>query len=373
MSLVLPSVIVTLVAFGFYFLVFAWVYCCTCTGCVPNNPQNLSPLDNYFPHDETTHNTNDNYHQQHLLNSNTSSHFHSGSVNLPNRYETNLSVYKQHVLSMTVLLMLFAATWLFAQSLDLQTFDFVFCFANVTQSWLFFSEKCILLSEAREAWRRFFSNGEVRSNEDNRNKFVHKDSPVPANEMTGVVTRNGSVMTAPKDEFDKAALFSPHSVSTSQRNHCGSQHSIVSKHGWSSPAPPFGNSSPSPTAEMQLKNQVSASSLAYDAAMRSCEDGMKESAVLKNGKVQTVRNGGNKQQATINLSNDSGASLGTLSGLGALTSSDPNFSDVMIRPASRDCLEGGDAYGASYVQPPTTFGNNSPSCIDSDPNRESYV
>ena len=377
LSLVLPSVIVTLVAFGFYFLVFVWVYCCTCNSCAPNSPQTLSPIDPYYPHDETANNTNDNYHQQHLLNSNNSSNCNpnGGPVNLPNRYEVNLSIYKQHVLSMTVLLMLFVATWLFAQSLDLQTFDFVFCFANVTQSWLFFSEKCILLSEAREAWRRFFSNGEVRNSQDPRNKFVHKDSPLPTNEIAGVVTRNGSVMTAPKDELDKAALFGSHTVSTSQRNnnHCGSQHSIVSKHGCSSPVPPFGNTSPSPTADMQLKNQMSATSLVYDATLRSC-DGVKDSTVLKNGKVQTARNSApNKQQAALNLSNDSGASFGTLSALGALTNSDPNFSDAMFRPASRDCLEGGDAYGASYLQSPNNFGNNSPSCIDSDPNRESYV
>ena len=72
---------------------------------------------------------------------------------------------RMNLLIMTLVLISFSLTWIYAQFFfrqSLPTFEFVFCCGNVFQSWCFFTSRCMLLREARDAWKMFFSAGEMK-------------------------------------------------------------------------------------------------------------------------------------------------------------------------------------------------------------------
>ena len=397
LSLAVPSAIIVIVGLCVYLFVILWIYCCRNCCSHPHAQINHMPLnDGYLESISSTLNKNNNnnniHHQQqqhHLLNPGSnpdgSSSINSYSNNIipPTVFDSsdaNLTAFKKHVLSMTILLALFSATWLFAQSLDLQTFDFVFCFANVTQSWLFFSEKCILLSEARNAWKRLFNNSgtEYRNEDTARGKLLSKNaSPV----SYGVaVSPTHSLGSNVKDTLDKRDLINNNHSNMSTlvtRTNSGSQNSILNtlKHERGSPA----------SANNQVQNS-SPSNSNYDPKSASYYPNQnrhvsKDSNAMSNGNFPLANNSRSdfgkaptlRKLSALNASAQNPA-LQAISVFTGYAGSDPSFFGHDYSPNSRECLEGGDAYGATYMQSSTgAFDRETPSVADSDPNRESYV
>ncbi|XP_075250225.1 uncharacterized protein LOC142342656 isoform X2 [Convolutriloba macropyga] len=393
LSLAVPAAIVVIVGLCVYLFVILWIYCCK-NCCSHSNQLPHMPLnDGYLETLSSTLSKNTNCHQQHhLLNpgSNPSgtpspNNFHKGPTVLYDTSDASLTAFKKHVLSMTILLALFSATWLFAQSLDLQTFDFVFCFANVTQSWLFFSEKCILLSEARNAWKRLFNNAGADSrNEDTaRGKLLPKNSS-PAN-YGGAVSPTHSLVSTMKDTLDKRELINNHSTMPTMvnRNHSASQSSIQNtiKLDRASPASatnPILNSSSniagydtkSPSYNQNKPNRQNPTS--GNSTIRK-----ETSNVLSNGNFHAPRKPPpdfiSPTLPKNSLISPNNTALESLSVFTSFAGSDPSFYGHSYSPTSRECLEGGDAYGATYMQSANAFERETPSACDSDPNRESYV
>ena len=86
-------------------------------------------------------------------------------VNYPSHERAFLESTRLNLLTMTLVLLSFSLTWIYAQFFfrnSLPTFEFVFCCGNVFQSWCFFTSRCMLLREARDAWKMFFSAGEMK-------------------------------------------------------------------------------------------------------------------------------------------------------------------------------------------------------------------
>ncbi len=86
-------------------------------------------------------------------------------LHYPSHERAFLESTRMNLLTMTLVLVSFSVTWIYAQFFfkeSLPTFEFVFCCGNVFQSWCFFTSRCMLLKEARDAWKMFFSAGEMK-------------------------------------------------------------------------------------------------------------------------------------------------------------------------------------------------------------------